>query len=66
MNENPRFLTIRETARTGVLPEYRLRMMEKSNSLPGVRAGNKFLVNYGLLLEKLDKESRKNMEVKQG
>lgn len=59
MNDCPKFMTIRETARTGVLTEFRLRMMEKSNSLPGIMAGNKFLVNYPMLLEQLDAESRK-------
>lgn len=63
MNECPKFLTIRETAKTGVLPEHRLRLMEKEGALPGLRAGNKFLVNYNVLLEFLDSESRKCMEV---
>lgn len=54
----PRFMTIREVARTGILSEHRLRMMEKSGELPGVRAGVKFLVNYGVLLEQLDAMSR--------
>ncbi|MCD7843155.1 MAG: hypothetical protein LUG17_00825 [Clostridiales bacterium] len=53
----PRFLTIRETAKTGILPESFLRTMEKQGRLPGIYSGNRFLVNYPLLLEQLDRES---------
>lgn len=66
MNECPKFLTIRETAKTGILPEFRLRMMEKEGKLPGFRSGVKFNVNYNVLVEQLNDESRRNMEVKQG
>ena len=53
----PKFLTIRQTASTKVLSEHTLRLMEKQGRLPGVRSGNRFLVNYPLLLEQLDRES---------
>lgn len=52
-----KFLTIRQTAKTKVLPEYTLRLMEKQGRLPGVRSGNRFLVNVPLLIEQLDRES---------
>ena len=57
MNEAARFLTIREVAATGILSEHHLRLMAKRGELPGVYAGNRFKVNYPLLIEKLDSES---------
>ncbi len=52
-----KFLTIRQTAATGILSEHHLRMMEKQGKLPGIRSGNRFLVNTALLIEQLDRES---------
>lgn len=61
----PRFMTIRQTAKTGILPENRLRQMQHQGKLPGIYSGNKFLVNADLLLQLLERESRVNagMEV---
>lgn len=55
----PTFRTIRQTAATGILPEYRLRLMQKQNRLPGIQAGNRFMVNIEELVELLNKQSRK-------
>ena len=49
------FKTIRQTK---VLPEYRLRLMLKQGQLPGIYAGNRFLVNVDVLEEQLEAESR--------
>lgn len=58
MSENiPKFLTIRETAKTGILSEHHLRIMEKRGRLPGVRVGNQFKVNLDLLVDQLNQES---------
>ncbi len=57
MCRNSQFLTIRQTADTGILSEYHLRLMAKRGELPGIYAGNRFKVNYPLLVEKLNKES---------
>ncbi|WP_130848590.1 hypothetical protein [Intestinimonas timonensis] len=58
MSENiPKFLTIRETAKTGILSEHHLRIMEKQGRLPGVRVGNQFKVNLDLLVDQLNQES---------
>ena len=58
MSENiPKFLTIRETAKTGILSEHHLRIMEKKGRLPGVRVGNWFKVNLDLLVDQLNQES---------
>ncbi len=50
-------LTIRQTAKRGPLSEHRLRLMEKQGQLPGIYSGNRFLVNYELLLEQLNRQS---------
>ena len=57
MNTIPEFKTIRETARTGILPEACLRRMVKQGTLPGFYSGVKFLVNYTALVEKLSKQT---------
>ena len=61
-----KFLTIRQTAATGILSEHHLRMMEKQGRLPGVRSGNRFLVNTALLIEQLDRESREQAQQYRG
>ena len=53
----PQFMTIRETAATGILSEYHLRLMAKRNELPGIYAGTRFKVNFPLLVEKLNRDS---------
>lgn len=50
----PRFLTIRETARTKILPEHLLRSWEKQGKLPCIYAGRKCLVNFDKLVEQLN------------
>lgn len=59
MDNRPKFMTIRETARTKIVPEHHLRLMVAQGKCPGIYAGKKFLVNYGLLVEQLNDESRK-------
>lgn len=54
----PEFKTIRQTAATGILSEHRLRLMVAEGKCPGIRTGNRFLVNVTALAEMLDKESR--------
>ncbi len=55
----PNFKTIRQTAATGILPEHRLRLMQKQGRLPGIQVGNRFLVNVDLLVELLNAASKK-------
>ena len=57
------FLTIRETARTGILSEYSLRLMQKQGKIPCIMCGNKCMVNYPLLVEQLNAESRKAVTI---
>lgn len=60
MNEShatfkPRMLSIAQTAKTGILSEYTLRLYAKQKKLPGVYTGRKFLVNYDALCEMLNR-----------
>lgn len=48
------FMTIRETARTGLLPEHTLRMLAKAKQLPSIQVGNRVLINYSKLVEILN------------
>lgn len=57
MSNIPVFKTIRETARTGILPETCLRRMVKMGEIPGIYSGSRFLVNYTALVEKLSKQA---------
>ena len=50
----PRMLTIRETARTGILPEKALRQMVKTGTCPHIMVGTKALVNYDRLVQMLE------------
>ena len=52
------FKTVRQTAALGILPEHRLRLLVARGECPGIRTGNRFLVNVEALVEKLDAESR--------
>lgn len=53
-NNMPRFMTVREIAKTGLLSEYCLRRMLREDKLPYIRSGNRYLVNYSLLIEQLN------------
>ncbi len=56
---NKMFLTIRETAKTGILPEYALRLRQAQHKLPCVYSGRKCLINYTQLVDMLNSESKK-------
>ena len=47
----PRMLTIRQTARLGILPEAALRAGVKQGWVPGIYTGTKFLVNVDRLID---------------
>ena len=57
-----RFITIRQAAKAGILPEFRLRLMLKEGRLPGIYAGNKFLINVEMLNRQLDQMSVNQMK----
>ena len=51
--KTPRMMTIREIAKTGLLPEHALRLMVKNKQAPHIMVGNKALVNYDKLVAML-------------
>lgn len=55
----PEFKTIRQTAATGLASENFIRLLVAQGRCPGIRSGNRFLVNFQALAEQLDAESRK-------
>lgn len=55
----PEFKTIRQTAATGILSEHRLRIMVARGVCPGIKTGNRFLINVSALAEMLDNMSRR-------
>ena len=55
--EKPQLMSIRQVAKTGILPERFLRQLQKKGLLPGFLNGTKFVVNYTLLLEMLNDPS---------
>ena len=59
LDTTPQFLTIRETAKTGILSEHALRLLQKQGKIPHIMCGNKCLINYPLLVEQLTEESKK-------
>ena len=50
----PRMMTIREIAKTGLLPENALRTMVKDGRAPHIMVGNKAMINYDKLIEILE------------
>lgn len=54
------FMTIREAAKHFNFPEYRLRVMRREGTLPGILNGNRFMINVDLLTEQFDKDSHAN------
>ena len=57
MDKQPKMMTIRETAKTGILPETALRTLVKQNKIPGIYVGTRFLVNYSALCEWLNNQT---------
>lgn len=47
----PRFMTIHEVAKTGILSECCLRRMERRGELPAIKTGNRTLINFDRFLE---------------
>ncbi len=63
MTDNmPRMMTIKEVAKTGLLPEHALRQLCKQGKLPAVYIGKKALINYDLLIRQLNTLGGENSE----
>ena len=52
-NTNPRLMTVREIARTGLMTEHALRLLLKQNKLPAIYINSKALINYDRLVEQI-------------
>lgn len=53
-------VTINQAGKRGPLPSSRLRAMLREGRLPGFYSGTRYYVNYTMLMEQLDRESRRN------
>ena len=53
MYDNPKMMTIRAIAKTGLLSEHALRLLSKEGKLPAIYVGNKALINYDRLCTEL-------------
>lgn len=51
------FLTIRQTAASGILSEHYLRLRQKQNKLPGFYSGTRFIVDVQALIDMLHREA---------
>ena len=60
VNNIPKMLTIRQIAKTGLLPEHALRQMSRQRKLPAIYCGTKCLVNYDLLVKQLNSLGSEN------
>lgn len=61
--EQPRMLTIRQTAATGILTESALRTLVKTKRIKVIYVGNRALINYQALVKQLKDATE---EVKNG
>ena len=52
-NGKPTMMTVREVARTGILPEHALRQLLRAGKLPAIYVGRKALINYDRLCDDL-------------
>lgn len=50
----PRLLTVRQTAKTEILPEHTIRILLKTGWIPAIYVGKKALINFDKLVEKLE------------
>ena len=55
------FKTIRQTAALGILPEFRMRQMQKQGKLPGIYSGSRFLVNVDALEAMLEEQTAQSI-----
>jgi len=51
----PSMMTIRQIAKTGVLPQSALRRLVSQNAIPYIKIGNRVMINYDLLIDYLSK-----------
>ena len=52
--ETPKMMTIREVARTGILPEHAIRLLVKQGKIPAIYVGSKAIINYDAFVAQLN------------
>lgn len=50
----PRMMTIKEVAKTKILPENAIRQMVKDGTCPHIMCGNRTMINFDKLLQQLE------------
>lgn len=58
-----KMMTIRETAKTGILPEHAIRIMVKQQQIPALYIGKKALINYNFVVNFLQNLSVGEMKL---
>lgn len=53
--QKPTLMTVRQIARTGILPEHALRSLLKSGRITAVYVGRKAYINYDTLCQQLSR-----------
>jgi len=53
--QKPTLMTVRQIARTGILPEHALRSLLKSRKITAVYVGKKAYINYDTLCQQLSR-----------
>lgn len=66
INPMPKMVTIREAAKTGILPENALRVMVRNGAIPAVYSGKKAFINYNNLCSYLQNLSSGRGDVYEG
>ena len=54
MSDLPKFMSLHQVAKTGILPERCLRRLAAEGKLPSIKSGNKTLVNFDRLIDMLN------------
>ena len=58
--ELPRMMTIREIAKTGIIPEHALRVMVRDGMVPHIKIGSRHLVNFNKVVDILNNENKED------
>ena len=53
MKKQPEYLTLRQTAKLGIVSEYALRLMDARGELPVIHVGNRTYVNKEDFIEQM-------------
>jgi len=59
-HQRPNLMTVRQVAKTGILPEHALRAMLKNGMITAVYVGKKAFINYDTLCQQLGRLGEKD------